>query len=99
MHTFSKVTLLLLLLFTGTQAQTGVTVNGTILDQNNAVLVNAEVRVLSIASGLILRTTTDSSGRYELTGLQRGSHQILVSSNGFATAARSITWRRNGGYT
>lgn len=101
MHTFSKVTLLFLLLFTATEAsaQSTVTVNGTIVDQNKAVLVNAEVRVLNIASGLISRTTTNSSGRYELTGLQRGSHQILASSNGFATAARSVTWRRNGAYT
>jgi hemoglobin/transferrin/lactoferrin receptor protein len=101
MHTFSKVTLLFLFLFTAIEAtaQSTVTVNGTIVDQNNAVLANAEVRVLNSASGLILRTTTDSSGRYELASLQRGSHQILVSSNGFATAARSITWRRNGTYT
>lgn len=84
---------------TAAATQTMVTLGGTITDQNRAVLVNAEVQVLNIASGLILRTKTDSSGRYDLGGLQRGPHQISVSSAGFATAARSVTWRRNGAYT
>ena len=101
MHTVPKGILLFLLLFTATEAsaQSGVMLSGTIADQNKAVLVDAEVRVLNIASGLVSRTTTDSSGRYELSGLQRGPHQVLVSSTGFAAAARSITWRRNGAYT
>ncbi len=79
--------------------QTGVTISGTIVDQNKAVIVNAEVQVLNIASGVVTTTTTNSSGRYALSGLQRGSHQILVSSAGFAKAARSVTWRGFGAYT
>lgn len=90
---------LLLLFAIGSGAQSSVTLTGTVVDQNNAVLVNAEVRVLSNASGMALKTSTDSSGRYELNSLQRGSHQIIVSSTGFATAARSVIWRQNGAYT
>ncbi len=89
----------LFLLKAGAAAQTGVALNGTITDQNRAVLPNADVQVLNIASGLILKTRSDASGKYDLAGLQRGSHQISVSSGGFATAARSVTWRRNGAYT
>lgn len=80
-------------------AQTVITLDGTVTDQNKAVLVNAEVQLLSIASGLVQTTKTDSSGRYELDGLQRGAYRISVRSAGFVTAERSITWRRSGAYT
>ena len=49
---------------TATQAQTTISVNGTIVDQNKAVLPNAAVQVLNLASGVVSRTTTNSSGRY-----------------------------------
>jgi hemoglobin/transferrin/lactoferrin receptor protein len=81
------------------QAQTAVTLNGTIFDQNRAVLPNAEVQVLSIASGVVARTSTDAAGRYTVGELQRGSYRILVRSTGFAEASRSITWREAGTYT
>lgn len=79
-------------------AQTVITLGGTITDQNKAVLVNAEVQLLSIASGMVQTTRTDSSGRYELDGLQRGAYRISVLSSGFVTAERSITCRRSGAY-
>ena len=90
---------ILTVLFTVFAPQGVVTLSGTIVDQNKAVIVNAEVQVLNIASGVVTTTATNSSGRYSLNGLQRGSHQILVSSAGFAKAARSVTWRGFGAYT
>ena len=81
------------------QAQTTVTLNGTIFDQNRAVLPNAEVQVLNLASGVVTRTSTDAAGRYTIGGLQRGLHRILVRSTGFAEASRSITWREAGTFT
>jgi len=95
----SLIVLVIIYLPQPTRAQNGITVNGTVVDQNKAVLANAEVQVLNIASGVVSRTNTDSLGRYTLTGLQRGSHRILVSSTGFAEASRSITWRESGTYT
>lgn len=85
----------------GAQAatQSGGTLTGTIRDQNGAVLVNAEVQLLNIASGRLLKTRTDSSGKYELSGLPFGSYRVSVSSEGFAVAARSAALRRNGSYT
>ena len=82
-----------------TRAQNGITLNGTIFDQNKAVLVNVEVQVLNIASGVVLKTTTNSSGQYAFSGLQRGSHQIIVSTIGFAPVERIVTWQGNGAYT
>src|ERR1044072_4333444 len=79
--------------------QAGATVSGTIRDQNSAVIVNAEVEVLNIATGRTSRTKTDSAGKYQLTGLLPGSYQAFVSSAGFATAARSFTLRKVGSDT
>jgi hemoglobin/transferrin/lactoferrin receptor protein len=87
-----------LLFCAGTEAQAGATLTGTIKDQNGAVVVNAQVQLLNIASGRPVKTKTDSSGKYELTGLPPSSYQVSVASEGFAVAARSISLRRNGSY-
>jgi outer membrane receptor protein involved in Fe transport len=78
--------------------QSGVTLAGTIKDQDGAVLLNADVQLLNIASGRPVNVKTDTSGKYELTGLLPGSYRLTVSSKGFAVAARSIGLRRNGSY-
>jgi outer membrane receptor protein involved in Fe transport len=73
----------------------GAVVVGTVTDQTGAVVVNAEVQMLSLASGRQLKTKSDSSGNYEFTGLPSGPYQISVNSEGFAVSARSISLRRN----
>jgi outer membrane receptor protein involved in Fe transport len=83
---------------TGFQQSSGTVVTGTVRDQTGAVVVNAEVLVLNLASGRQLTTKTDSSGGYVLGGLSPGPYQISVSSEGFSTAAQSISLRRNGSY-
>jgi hemoglobin/transferrin/lactoferrin receptor protein len=82
----------------GVAAQSSITVAGTIKDQDGAVLLNAEVQLLNIASGRPLTTRTDTSGKYELTGLPAGAYRLTVSSDGFALAARSLVLRRRGSY-
>lgn len=79
-------------------AQSGATLAGTIKDQDGAVLFNADVQLLNIASGRPVNVKTDASGKYELTGLLPGSYRLTVSNKGFAVAARSIGLRRNGSY-
>ena len=86
------------LLGVGTEAQSGAALTGAIKDQNGAVVVNADVRLVNIASGRSLTTKTDSSGNYDLRGLTLGSYQLSVSREGFAVAARSISLRRNISY-
>jgi outer membrane receptor protein involved in Fe transport len=83
----------LLLSTTATAAQTGSTLTGTVTDQNGAIIAGAEVRALNIASGRESTARTDTSGKYELTGLATGSYQLSVSVAGFATGARRITLR------
>jgi outer membrane receptor protein involved in Fe transport len=77
----------------------GATVAGTITDQNKAIVINAEVQLLNIASGQPRLTKTDSSGRYGLSGLPVGFYRLSVSGEGFSTATRGITLRRSASYT
>lgn len=78
--------------------QSGATLAGTIKDPSGAVVSNADVQLLNIASGRPVNIKTDAAGKYELTGLAPGSYRLTVSSEGFAVAARSIGLRRNGSY-
>ncbi len=79
-------------------AQSGARLAGIIKDQDGAILVNADVELLNIASGRPLKVLTDSSGKYEISGLLPGSYRLSVSSPGFAVAARTLGVRRNGSY-
>jgi outer membrane receptor protein involved in Fe transport len=91
--------LLAILFAANIKAQSGASLAGLIADENGDVIINADVTLLSIASGRIFKTKTDSSGKYQLTDLPLGSYQFSVSSEGFATATRSIALHRIGGYT
>lgn len=73
-------------------------VTGTIRDQMGAVVVNATVQTLNLASGRQFKTSSDKSGQYEIAGLLPGRYQISVSSEGFASSGRSISLRRNDSY-
>ena len=77
---------------------TGAHVAGTVRDPVGEVIVNADVQLLNLGSGAILKTTTDSTGKYELTELPLGSYRLSINSFGFAVATRSLTLRRNESY-
>ena len=77
---------------------TGATVTGTIRDQVGGVIVDAEVQILNIGSGTVLKTTSNSEGKYELAQLPLGSYVLSINSSGFAAATRSLTLRRSEAY-
>lgn len=71
-------------------AQAAGALAGTVTDQNGGLIVGAEVRALSAASGRELSTRTDGAGRYELSNLPAGSYDISVSREGFAASTRRV---------
>ena len=77
---------------------TGATITGTIRDPLGGVIVDAQVQMLNIGSGVALKTTSDSEGKYEMGRLSLGSYMLSINSSGFAVATRSITLRRNESY-
>src|SRR3712207_1775119 len=84
----------LLLCSAGAAAQTGAALAGTGTDPTGDLVVGAEVRVLNLASGRESLMRTDAAGKYELKGLPNGSYQISVRREGFAAAARGVTFGR-----
>src|SRR5688500_6345809 len=87
----SRFTLLTLLLFTvnfqpvHAQDLDTVTISGRVMDQNSAVLQDAEVQARLIKTGLSRTTTTDAEGRYRLIQLEPGTYLVRVSFPGFAS--------------
>jgi len=77
---------------------TGASVTGTIRDQVGGVIVDAEVQMLNIGSGTVIKSTSNSEGKYELGQLSLGSYVLSINSPGFALATRSLTLRRNESY-
>ena len=76
-------------------AQSSASIGGSVVDQSGAVLADALVKALNVASGGEASVKTDSTGRYQLSGLSAGSYRISVVSAGFATAARTLTLRNH----
>jgi outer membrane receptor protein involved in Fe transport len=72
-------------------AQSGVTVSGTIKDQNDAVVQGATVRLLNLGNSQETTSTTDSTGKYEFTNVASGSYRLSATGSGFATVAESLT--------
>jgi outer membrane receptor protein involved in Fe transport len=76
-------------------AQSSASIGGSIVDQNGAVVADALVKALNVASGRESSVKTDSSGKYQVSGLPAGSYRVSVASSGFATAARTVTLRNH----
>lgn len=85
-----------MLLFTCVcSAQTQWQLQGTTTDQTNATLPNVIIKAVNIASGKEAVATTDSAGRYTISGLLPGSYRLSAIAPGFASASETITIRDN----
>lgn len=79
--------LLLLAGFVAVRAQNpfaAVTLTGTVLDQNAAVLSGARVTLKGGEPSRSLSTTTDASGAFRFEKLNAGGFEILVTKEGFS---------------
>jgi hypothetical protein len=76
---------------TVSRAQTANTgaLTGTITDASGAVVANAEVSVVSEATGATRKAVTGSDGVYRVPLLPPGSYRIQASRGGFKLAVRS----------
>src|SRR5437899_6490819 len=67
------------------QTQTTGRIAGTVKDQNGAVIVGAEVTVVSKATGDERKVTTDTEGNYAVPLLPSGTYRVRIAANGFNT--------------
>ncbi|MDQ3748068.1 MAG: carboxypeptidase-like regulatory domain-containing protein, partial [Acidobacteriota bacterium] len=69
----------------GAQAQTAsATLNGTVSDENGAVVAGANVVVVNNATGLQRTATTNSEGYFVVPLLPTGEYTVTLERDGFA---------------
>ncbi len=66
------------------QGDTG-QLSGTVVDANNAAIVNANVRLISQTTSQVRELETGDAGNFAFTLLQPGRYKLEVSANGFRT--------------
>ena len=87
----ARITLVVLLAFAfplcaltvPAQSQTTGRIVGTVKDQNKAIIIGAEISVISKATGDERDARTDSEGHYAVTLLPPGTYRLTVTANGF----------------
>jgi uncharacterized surface anchored protein len=67
-----------------TQITTGV-IQGTVIDETDAVVADADVEVKNIDTNFTRSLKSDSDGRFVFLQLSPGRYQLTVSKQGFAT--------------
>lgn len=83
-----SITLLFVTSTTSAQDLDTISISGRVTDDQDAVIVGAEVIATFIKSGKARKTLTDESGRYRLIQLEPGTYTLAIASAGFATYER-----------
>src|ERR1700741_740062 len=90
--TFSKLSVLMLLLFASTalfgQTTGSGTINGTVRDPAQAAVPGANVTIQNMDTGIGRAIVSNEAGIYSAPFLQPGRYQINVEKSGFATQTR-----------
>src|SRR5262249_3109530 len=60
-------------------------IEGTVIDNSNAVIPNADVRATNEGTGVSYDVKTSSSGTYAIPSLTPGQYTITVTVTGFQT--------------
>src|SRR5258708_38367471 len=79
--------LLLTLPYSSAQTDQGA-ITGVVQDSTGAVIANAQVTSTNVDTGLVLRTTANSSGVFVFSPLKIGNYTVSASSTGFQTVSR-----------
>jgi hypothetical protein len=72
------------------QATASGTIQGTVFDQSQAVIIGAEVAVTNNATGERRTTNSNNTGNYRFDLLAAGSYTVRVSKVGFAALVETV---------
>ena len=61
------------------------TIRGTVTDSSGAVVPNAKVTVVDLATNTTRATTTNGQGEYQVFGLNSGAYKVSISVTGMQT--------------
>src|SRR5687767_9807855 len=67
------------------------TLNGRVVDQDDAVLPGVTITATHTSTGIVRTTVTNQDGIYSLSGLSPGIYEVKAELTGFAPASRSGT--------
>lgn len=92
MHRFATLALLLTLLLPAawSQSTTG-TVSGTVRDQSEAVIPNAEVVITNTGTNVASHSRTNESGVYFYPGVIAGSYRLTIEFGGMQRYEATFT--------
>jgi len=62
------------------------TIRGTVTDSSGAVVANASVTILDLATNTPRETTTNSRGEFQMFGLRSGSYKVSITAPGMGTS-------------
>ena len=79
------VACLLFLLSISVDGQSTASLEGSITDQNGAVISRAEITATDNSIGVTRTSVTDNSGRYQIPALPIGDYRLEVRAKGFQT--------------
>src|SRR5258706_13704160 len=84
------VSLAVLLAFSATsgwaQSTASGTLSGQVTDQQGAVIVGADVKIIDVQTNTIRSTATNEVGRYTFINVPPGLYDVTVSKEGFSQA-------------
>ena len=87
------VIITMLLASTAALAQSGTELRGRVMDERDASIAGAQVRLRS-RTGSELSVTTDDNGAYTFTSVASGEYVLEVRASGFASFASRVTITR-----
>ena len=64
---------------------------GTVTDQSGAAVTDATVTETNLATGVSQKTTVSSSGGFDFTLLQIGTHEVSIQASGFKGFTTQVT--------
>ena len=93
-HRFLSVFICLNLWFFSVLTVSAQTISGVVIDQNNAPIANAEIRLIG-QSKLISNTNSDSEGKFSLDLRNSQNPRILVKAQNFADYSKTLATNFN----
>jgi hypothetical protein len=78
---------------THAQALGAGTVEGTVVDPNNAAIPNATITISNPVTGYSRSTTSNESGVFRFDNIPPNNYQLSITANGFNAATQSVNIR------
>ncbi len=72
------------------QATASGTIEGTVTDNSQAVVVGAQAVAVNRGTGASRSATTDGTGSYRFELLQAGSYVVTITKSGFAKQVQNV---------